>query len=137
MSTFGGKPYDPVKQGFFITIDLRTGYAWGKPIVFVGRQLSGQRLAINLTTDEKLARAIDRVRSSNYRLCARQTKVVFKLNSAKELPDRIELDITLEKVEVPVYSSDWEVFGSCQHDLTADFGWWIHPAKSELSVPTC
>ena len=97
------KPYDPVKQGFFITIDLRTGYAWNKPIVLVGKQLFGQRLSVNLKTDEALARSIDSARSSNYRLRARQTKVVFKLNGAKEFADRIELDITLEKVEVPVY----------------------------------
>lgn len=106
VSTLDVKPYDPVKQGFFITIDLRTGYAWSKPIVFVGRQLSGQRMNVNLKTDETLARTIDSARSSNYRLRARQTKVVFKLNGAKEFPDRIELNITLEKIEVPVYSSD-------------------------------
>lgn len=107
VSTLDVKPYDPAKQGFFITVDLRTGYAWGgKPIVFVGSQLSGQRMNVNLRTDEMLARTIDSARSSNYRLRARQTKVVFKLNGAKEFPDRIELTITLEKVEVPVYSSD-------------------------------
>lgn len=106
VSTLDVKPYDPVKQGFFITIDLRTGYAWSKPIVFVGKQLSVQRMNVNLKTDETLARTIDSARSSTYRLRARQTKVVFKLNGAKEFPDRIELNITLEKVEVPVYSSD-------------------------------
>lgn len=100
------RPYDPVKQGFFVTVDLRTGYAWNKPIVLVGKQLSDQSLKVNLKTDETLARAIDSAKSSNYRLRARQTKVVFKLNGAKEFPDRIELNITLEKVEVPVYGSD-------------------------------
>lgn len=104
--TIDVRPYDPSKQGFFVTVDLRTGYAWTKPIVFVGKQLSDQSLKVNLKTDEALALAIDSARSSNYRLRARQTKVVFKLNGARELPDRIELDITLEKVEVPVYSSD-------------------------------
>jgi hypothetical protein len=100
------KPYDPATQGFFITFDMRTGYAWSKPIVFVGKQLSDQTLKVNLKTDETLARNIDSARSSSNRLRARQTKVVFKLNGAKEFPDRIELNITLEKVEVPVYSSD-------------------------------
>ena len=106
VSTLDVRPYDPAKQGFFVTVDLRTGYAWNKPIVFVGKQLSDQSLKVNLKTDETLARNIDSARSSNYRLRARQTKVVFKLNGAKEFPDRIELNITLEKVEVPVYSSD-------------------------------
>ena len=100
------KAYDPVKQGFFVTVDLRTGYVWNKPIVFVGKQLSNQSLKVNLRTDEALARTIDSARGSNYRLPARRTTVVFKLNGVNEFPDRIELNITLQKIEVPVYSSD-------------------------------
>ena len=98
--------YDPVKQGFFVTVDLHTGYVWNKPIVFVGKQLSDQRLRLNLRTDEALARTIDSARGANYRLPARRTRVVFKLNGVNELPDRIELNITLQKIEVPVYSGD-------------------------------
>ncbi len=110
VSTLDVRPYDPVKQSFFVTADLRSGYVWNKPIVFVGKQLSNQSLKVNLRTDEALARTIDSARGSNYRLPARRTMVVFKLNGANELPDRIELNITLEKVEVPVYSSDGKSF---------------------------
>ena len=106
VSTLDVRPYDPVKKAFSVSADLRTGYVWNKPIVFVGKQLSNQSLKVSLRPDETLARMIDSARGSNYRLPARKTKVVFRLNGAKEFPDRIELNITLEKVEVPVYSSD-------------------------------
>ena len=100
------KPYDAAKQGFFVTVDLRTFYTWNKPIVLVGKQLSSQRLNVNLKTEEALARTIDSARLSNYRLGTRQTKVVFKLNGVKEFVDRIEINITLEKVEVPIFEAD-------------------------------
>ena len=106
VSTLDVRPYDPVKKAFAVTADLRTGYVWNKPIVFVGKQLSNQSLKVSLRADEALARMIDSARGSSYRLPARKTTVVFKLDGAKEFPDRIELNITLEKVEVPVYSSD-------------------------------
>lgn len=96
-------PYNREKHGFFISIDLNTGYGWDKPLVLVGKQLSNQRFNVQLKTDDALARLIDDSRSSNARMPAQRVSVEFKLNGVRALANRIELDVTLEKVQIAVY----------------------------------
>ena len=99
------RSYDRVKQGFFISVDLDTGYGWDKPIVFVGPQLSNQQFNVQLRTDEQLARLIDESRSSNARIPTQRVLVVFRLNDVKDMGNRIEINITLEKVELSVFKT--------------------------------
>ena len=99
------RSYDRVKQGFFISVDLDTGYGWDKPIVFVGPRLSNQQFNVQLRTDEQLARLIDESRSSNARIPTQRVLVVFRLNDVKDMGNRIEINITLEKVELSVFKT--------------------------------
>lgn len=98
--------YNPADQSFRITVDVRTGYAWNKPIAFVGTQLVNQSYSVKLKTSEPLARTIERARLSPGSIRPSHTKVVFKVNGAKEYPDRIDLDITLEKIQMQLDSRE-------------------------------
>lgn len=99
------EPYDARDQSFRVIVDLKTGYAWDKAIVFVGPQLAQQIYAVRLKTDEPLARAIERGRTSSG-IHSAPTRVVFRLNAVREYADRIDLDITLEKIQMQVAPPD-------------------------------
>ena len=99
------EPYDPRNQSFRVRVDFKTGYAWDKPIALVGAQLVQQIYEIRLNANESLARVIERGRTSSG-IHSAYTRVVFRLNAVREYADRIEFDITLEKIQMQVVSPD-------------------------------